>query len=145
MGSEDGPRLVGIESADIWLSSAITDMQRLFSTFPNGWPGTGLLLLRLTAGLCLVVGELSRLSGLSESTMLALRVARLSAGLLLMIGLWTPIAGVAHAIVVVWIGIDERSNALYFITASIGLSLAMLGPGAWSVDALLFGRKRIDV
>jgi hypothetical protein len=27
----------------------------------------------------------------------------------------------------------------------IGLSLAMLGPGAWSIDARLFGRKRIDV
>ena len=27
---------------------------------------------------------------------------------------------------------------------SIGASLAMLGPGAWSVDARLFGRRRID-
>jgi hypothetical protein len=27
----------------------------------------------------------------------------------------------------------------------LGISLAMLGPGAWSVDALLFGRKRITV
>jgi putative oxidoreductase len=120
-------------------------MQRLFSTFPNGWPGTGLLLLRLTSGLYLVAGELSRLSGLSESTILALRVARLSAGLLLIIGLWTPIAGVAQALVEVWMGIGERSNALHFITVSLGLSLAMLGPGACSVDARLFGRKRIDV
>jgi len=83
--------------------------------------------------------------GFSESTLLTLRVARISAGLLLTIGLWTPIAGVAQAIVVMWIAIGERSDALHFITASIGLSLAMLGPGAWSVDARLFGRKRIDV
>jgi hypothetical protein len=138
-------RLVGIETAAARLSSELTDMQRLFSTFPNGWPGTGLLLLRLTAGLSLVVGELSRLSEFSESTILALRVARLSVGLLLTIGLWTPAAGVAQAIVVMWIGIGERSNALQFITASIGLSLAMLGPGAWSLDARLFGRKRIDI
>jgi uncharacterized membrane protein YphA (DoxX/SURF4 family) len=103
------------------------------------------LLLRLTAGLYLVVGELSRLSEPSESTLLAVRVARLSVGLLLTIGLWTPIAGVAQAIVVMWIGIGERSNAPHLITASIGLSLAMLGPGAWSLDARLFGRKRIDV
>jgi hypothetical protein len=136
---------VGIELAVAWLSSAVTDMQRLFSTFPNGWPGTGLLLLRLTSGIYVVVGELSRLSGLSESTILALRVARLSASLLLIIGLWTPVVGVAQAIVEVGIGIGERSNELHVIAASIGLSLAMLGPGAWSVDARLFGRKRIDV
>jgi putative oxidoreductase len=120
-------------------------MQRLFSTFPNGWPGTGLLLLRLTAGLSLVVGELSRWAGLSESTILTLRVARLSAALLLAVGFWTPVAGMAQAIVEVWIGIGEGSMALHVIVASIGLSLAMLGPGAWSVDARLFGRKRIDV
>ncbi len=120
-------------------------MQRLFSTFPNGWPGTGLLLLRLTAGLSLVVGELSRWAGLSESTILTLRVIRLSAALLLAVGFWTPVAGMAQAIVEVWIGIGEGSMALHVIVASIGLSLAMLGPGAWSVDARLFGRKRIDV
>ena len=120
-------------------------MQRLFSTFPNGWPGTGLLLLRLTAGLSLVVGELSRWAGLSESTILALRVVRLSAALLLAVGFWTPVAGMAQATIEVWFGIGEGSMALHVIVASIGLSLAMLGPGAWSVDARLFGRKRIDV
>lgn len=120
-------------------------MQRLFSTFPNGWPGAGLLLLRLTAGLCLALVELSRLSGLSESSVLALRVGRLAAGLLLIVGMWTPVAGVAQALIEVCTGIGEPSNMLPAIAASIGLSLAMLGPGAWSVDARLFGRKRIDV
>ena len=104
-----------------------------------------MLLLRLTAALSLVVGELSRWAGLSESTILTLRVARLSAALLLAVGFWTPVAGMAQAIVEVWIGIGEGSMALHVIVASIGLSLAMLGPGAWSVDARLFGRKRIDV
>lgn len=136
---------MGIESAVAWLSSAVTDMQRLFSTFPNGWPGTGLLLLRLTAGLSLVIGELSQLAGFSESTILGLHVARFSAALLLITGFWTPVAGVAQAVVEVWIGIGEHSMALHIIVASIGLSLTMLGPGAWSVDARLFGRKRIDV
>jgi putative oxidoreductase len=37
--------------------------------------------------------------------------------------------------------IDGRPAAL----AVIGLSLAMLGPGSWSIDARLFGRKRIDL
>jgi putative oxidoreductase len=120
-------------------------MQRLFSTFPNGRPGAGLMLLRLSAGLSIMVGELSRVSGLSEITLLGLVIARLSTGFLLIIGLWTPVAGVAQAIVEVWIGGGERWNALHFVVASIGLSLALLGPGACSVDARLFGRRRIDV
>jgi hypothetical protein len=28
---------------------------------------------------------------------------------------------------------------------ALGAALAMLGPGAWSVDARLFGRKRIEI
>jgi hypothetical protein len=113
-------------------------MQRLFSTFPNGWPGAGLLLLRLSAGLYLAIGELSSLSPLLESTALALRLARLSLGILLIVGLWTPVAGVTQAIMEIGMGGGERSNALHIIAASIGLSLSMLGPGAWSVDARLF-------
>ena len=35
-----------------------------------------------------------------------------------------------------------ESHALLAIVA---LSLVFLGPGAWSVDALLFGRKRIAI
>jgi hypothetical protein len=29
--------------------------------------------------------------------------------------------------------------------AALCLSLAMIGPGAWSIDARLFGRKQIDL
>ena len=103
------------------------------------------MLLRLSAGLSMMVGELAGVSGLSETTLLGLGAARFSAGFLLIIGLWTPAAGVVQAIVEVWIGCAERWNVLHFIAASLGLSLAMLGPGACSVDARLFGRKRIDI
>jgi hypothetical protein len=30
------------------------------------------------------------------------------------------------------------------IPAVLGVALAMIGPGAWSIDARLFGRKHID-
>jgi hypothetical protein len=29
--------------------------------------------------------------------------------------------------------------------AAVGAALAMVGPGVWSIDARLFGRKRIDI
>jgi uncharacterized membrane protein YphA (DoxX/SURF4 family) len=34
---------------------------------------------------------------------------------------------------------------LHVLLAALGVSLVMLGPGAWSLDARLFGRRRIDV
>ena len=32
-----------------------------------------------------------------------------------------------------------------WLLGALGAALAMLGPGAWSVDARLFGRKRIQI
>jgi uncharacterized membrane protein YphA (DoxX/SURF4 family) len=31
------------------------------------------------------------------------------------------------------------------LLAAFAAAIAMLGPGAWSLDAAIFGRKRIDV
>jgi uncharacterized membrane protein YphA (DoxX/SURF4 family) len=67
-----------------------------------------------------------------------------TAGLLLCAGLWTPIAGCALLVCALWdvfSGIGERWSQI--LLAAVGAALAMLGPGAWSVDARLFGRKRI--
>jgi uncharacterized membrane protein YphA (DoxX/SURF4 family) len=119
-------------------------MQRLYTTFPNEWPGAGLLLLRLAEGIPSVVeGAHHALS--SGATIAALPYAAgILSGLLLITGFWTPIGGLLQALV-------EFSNVLagagseHIVRGMIGLSLAMLGPGAWSVDARLFGRKRIDV
>jgi putative oxidoreductase len=120
------------------------DMQRLYTTFPNEWPGAGLLLLRLAEGIpSLLEGTLHTLS--SGATLATLPYAAdILSGLLLTLGFWTPIGGLLHALV-------EFSSVLagdgyeHIVRGMIGLSLAMLGPGAWSVDARLFGRKRIDV
>jgi uncharacterized membrane protein YphA (DoxX/SURF4 family) len=67
-----------------------------------------------------------------------------AAGLLILGGLWTPLAGVLAGIVEVWIGLSQpgiQSSAL--ILATLGISLAMIGPGAWSIDARLYGRKQL--
>ena len=66
-------------------------------------------------------------------------------GCLLIIGLWTPIAGIAVAIVEAYLAFMSPAAALrpVFI-AVLGATLAMLGPGSWSVDALVFGRKQIE-
>jgi uncharacterized membrane protein YphA (DoxX/SURF4 family) len=65
---------------------------------------------------------------------------------LLLSGLWTPITGSLIAAVGLWLGVSSRaefSTSLLLIV--IGAALALLGPGAWSVDARLYGWRRIDV
>ena len=72
------------------------------------------------------------------------------AGILLLIGLWTPVVGALAGIVKVWIALSRylsHSGDSWIAIALAVLSavLAMVGPGAWSIDARLFGRRRIDI
>jgi uncharacterized membrane protein YphA (DoxX/SURF4 family) len=67
------------------------------------------------------------------------------AGVLLLFGLWTPLAGLAISIVEAWTFLTSVGNPLIAIMlASFGITVAMIGPGAWSIDAQLYGRKRIE-
>ena len=67
-------------------------------------------------------------------------------GVLLLVGLWTPVAGILVAITEAWIALSLPASAeLPAVMAVLGASLALIGPGAWSVDACIFGRKRIDL
>jgi uncharacterized membrane protein YphA (DoxX/SURF4 family) len=74
------------------------------------------------------------------------RFIAVAVGSLLLAGLWTPIAGALQAVIELWIVFSSGDAAVvHLLLAALGVSLAMLGPGAWSVDARLFGRKRIDI
>ena len=116
-------------------------MQRLYSTFASGWPGAGLMCLRLIA---LIATLHYALSGLfSEPTFLRM-VIEGPAGLLLCLGLCTPIAGSALAVFAFWAAFSGGGDPWgQILLAGVGAALAMLGPGAWSIDARLFGRKRL--
>lgn len=121
-------------------------MQRLFSTFPDGWPGAGLLLLRLAAAIPLLIGASPELHGLPHSTSSAVHLVAIGAGIFLFAGLWTPLAGALQAIIEIWtIFTPARDSGIHLLLAALGLGLVMLGPGAWSIDARLFGRKRIEI
>ena len=114
--------------------------------FPNGWPGIGLLLLRLVAGVLLVLGGIAGLMGTSPRESVTLQVIAAIAGIFLLAGLWTPIAGALVTMTELWIaltGTDQTRSAI--LLATMGAALAILGPGARSIDALLFGRKRLDI
>jgi putative oxidoreductase len=67
------------------------------------------------------------------------------AGILLLVGLWTPAGGLLVTIVELWVVLSRVGDPLVpLMLAILGASLAMIGPGAWSVDARLFGRKHIE-
>lgn len=121
-------------------------VQRLFSMFPNGWPGRGLLLLRLVSGILLINDGIT---GLLEgppwpgNIRLCLET---STGMLLLVGLWTPAAGILVVIVELWSMLSRTGDLRNCVAlATFGAALAMLGPGVRSIDARLFGRKRIDI
>ena len=66
-------------------------------------------------------------------------------GVLLLFGLWTPLAGTVIALVELWILLAHSENPLVAITLlSLGATVAMIGPGVWSIDAQLYGRKHIE-
>ena len=121
-------------------------MQRLFSGFPDGWPGMSILFLRFGAGILLIYDGIAGPLKTPQSIPIITESVGVGAGMLLLAGLWTPISGVLAAILELWIAFSRAGDLRSaLLLAALGVALAMLGPGAWSVDALLFGRKRIDI
>ena len=126
-------------------------LQRLFSTFPNSWPGVGLVLIRGCLSLALFYFASASLSGNpSEPITVAQKSIAAAGGIFLLAGLWTPAMGVLMALNEVSIALSFSSAQpeatwIHVFLAVIAASVAMLGPGAWSIDARLYGRKRFDI
>lgn len=119
-------------------------MQRLFSTFANGWPGVGLLLQRFLTAIILVRLGILQLTAASVPASALPQIIGACAGIIFLLGLWTPVVGTLIAGVELWIAFTQPGDPwMSMILATLGGSAAMIGPGAWSVDARLFGRKHI--
>jgi uncharacterized membrane protein YphA (DoxX/SURF4 family) len=131
-------------------------LQRLFSTFPGRTPGAGLLLLRAALGATLVSQGISCVSDWQTSTLINLAVCLLLfiSSVLLLVGYMTPLASMVA-------GVSSLGSALSLfpepargflasrpaaaLAATIAAALLCLGPGAFSVDARLFGRREIVI
>jgi uncharacterized membrane protein YphA (DoxX/SURF4 family) len=121
-------------------------VRRLFSTFAHGAPGAGLLLMRVAAGGALVIHGIGVLAAGPALAAGVYHAVVGIIGILLLLGLWTPVVAVLAALAAAWCAFSEPKHAgFHALLATLGVALALLGPGAWSIDARLFGWKRVEI
>jgi uncharacterized membrane protein YphA (DoxX/SURF4 family) len=131
-------------------------LQKLFSAFPAGWPGLGLILLRIAVALGAITQGLNALPAPGGPALIVrfLGILAIIGGLFILAGFLTPVAGAAAMIGFLAMGIARLLNTdahphgdaiLALHLAVMSLALVLLGPGAISLDARLFGRREIII
>jgi len=102
--------------------------------------------MRVVAGSALVVrAGLTLWSDPPPLNVIIPAMLLIGAGVLLIAGLWTPIAGTLVALTEIWKMLMLPGDKwLWLMLGTAGAALAMLGPGLWSVDARLYGWKRLE-
>lgn len=128
-------------------------MQRWYRTFPHGSHGIGLLVLRLAIGAKLVVAASSCMldpQGLKLGVWLLCLFA-LGIGTSFVLGFLTRLAAGVSVLAGVAVYLWHPAWASSFMnlpsldTIGVALAIALLGPGAISLDAHFFGRRKIVI
>lgn len=121
-------------------------VQRLFSTFPRGAQGIALTLLRVSISLALFIGP----AGDTPYAVMAKSVPEPWSAIclvpfaaMLCVGIVTPAAALVCAVLqtlaLLTVGFPDAATAILSIANAA--ALVVLGPGAYSIDAQLFGPR----
>jgi hypothetical protein len=102
--------------------------------------------LRIASGAYLLTNGITTIAVSGASSLGSLAFASTIPGGLLLIGLWTPVVGILTALLealMILKTIEEPKEGILLIC--VCAAIAMLGPGCWSIDSVLFGRRKLDV
>jgi putative oxidoreductase len=102
--------------------------------------------LRVGAAIPLICLNARALTNLNSP----IHLIQIAGGILLVVGLWAPVAGAVLAIVELWSAFSLPSTQpdehwIHLLLATVAGAVAMIGPGALSIDSRLFGRRRFDI
>src|ERR1700722_2425091 len=131
-----------------------TDLARLFSTFPSGLPGVGLLLLRAAVGVTAVIQGGVYLADHVTLACWVVGSVMVAGGVSVLIGFLTPVASILVAlgtlgIALLWFPAPAPNLFNTPLPATlvviVAAAVAFLGPGTASIDRRLFGRREIII
>ncbi len=121
-----------------------THLQRFFSAFPDRWRGVGLLLLRVLVAVSVIVQAIAYLRAAETMAGLSIVVLLLAGAVCLLLGLFTPIAAVSIGLTLLGLALRTTPYPIQHVEIVVlAVVIVLLGPGAFSIDARMFGRREI--
>ena len=119
-------------------------MQKWFSAFPGGWPGLGLLLLRVLVAVSVIVQVIAYVAATSLSVIGWMVVVLVVAGAAcLLLGFITPVAAILIGLASLTLAVSTVPSIQNLDITVLAVVIGLLGPGAFSIDARMFGRREI--